>query len=533
MHRLRSLGHAALAVALAFGLTGCETLLLEGASPVDRDRLAQTRPADIMNLVAGGFSDWYFSIQGETPSLALGTMAQAYTSSWGDFGMRRLSSIPRPPMPHAASDPGIGVVNQPWYLSYAALAAGNLALLAVRGGFPFPRAADARMIEAAAAFLQGASLSNVALLFDRGYIVTETADLSQPIPLSPREMVREAALARLDTAIALASRSSFQLPKEFLNTTGWTSSQLAQVASTLAARTLAYFPRNGAENDQVDWARVARYAARGVSFDVVIEGDNERWYDPYKTYTQAYDGWVRVGQRMVCELDPTLPCVYPSSGMLPPPRSPDRRLQTDFIYLPTVPFNPLRGRYHLSNVGHKRYRFHSFEDESGGGFGMMPFLLRAENDLLLAEALIRTGGSRVEAAQLINRSRVGRGGLPPLTGSENPATLLGAVLYERDIELLGSGAGVPFFDMRRTDRLVPGTARQFPVPAAEREGGAQAMYDIAVNDPLPAIVAELAARRGRGAGSGGPAWSIGQGRVFRIAAELKAAARKRIGIGRE
>lgn len=511
---------ALLAAIVALGTAGCDALPIEGVTAAERARLAAGLPDDVRGLAATGFRYWHYSLQGEEPSLALATMAQAYASSWDDFGMRR---------------PGPAVSAAPWYSSYAALAAANLTLMAVHAGTPFPRE-EAQALEAAATFLQGASLSTVALLFDRGYVVTDSSSLGAPIPLSPRADVRDSALARLDRAVALAEAGRFRLSSTLLNTAGWTNQQVAQAARTMAARTLAYFARNAAETAEVDWARVAAYASAGIGtgpgFDLVIEGDNARWYDPYKAYGQSYNGWVRVDQRLVCLLDPSQPCRFPRSGGLPPPRSPDRRVLTDFIYTPTVPFDPMRGRASFSHVGHKRYRFHSFEDESGGGTGAMPFVLRAENDLLLAEALLRTGGRGGEVARLVNRTRVGRGGLPPLSGAEPGADLLAAIFYEREVELLGSGGGVPFFDRRRTDGLPAGVPRDFAVPAAERDRGAQAMYG--GGEDLPAWVAgALAARLTWGGAAGGDTATAVLGRVFRMATGIQAANRRRLGIGRE
>jgi hypothetical protein len=88
------------------------------------------------------------------------------------------------------------------------------------------------------------------------------------------------------------------------------------------------------------------------------------------------------------------------------------------------------------------------------------------NDLLWAEGLLRSGGSAAQAAQLINNSRVGRGGLPALTGAETVAALLAALQYEQEIEFMGQGA-TPFFNRRRVDGLLQDTPRQMPVPAKE------------------------------------------------------------------
>ncbi|WP_434480230.1 hypothetical protein [Gemmatimonas sp.] len=54
--------------------------------------------------------------------------------------------------------------------------------------------------------------------------------------------------------------------------------QIAQLARTMAAMTLAYYPRTAAENDAVDWAKVSAFAAGGISssgagFDFNFTGD--------------------------------------------------------------------------------------------------------------------------------------------------------------------------------------------------------------------------------------------------------------------
>ena len=45
--------------------------------------------------------------------------------------------------------------------------------------------------------------------------------------------------------------------------------------------------------------------------------------------------------------------------------------------------------------------------------------------------------------------------------------MLEAIFYERDVELIQTGYGIAFFDMRRRDMLQPGTMLHFPIPAKE------------------------------------------------------------------
>jgi hypothetical protein len=142
---------------------------------------------------------------------------------------------------------------------------------------------------------------------------------------------------------------------------------------------------------------------------------------------------------------------------------------TDFACSGVAIFPPARGQYHQSNLQHIRYQHLAYRGENLPGFdatGQDPFYTRQMNDLLWAEGLIRSGGSKVLAAQKINNSRVNRGGLPPLTGAESDAALLAALQYEQEIEFMGQGP-TTFFNRRRIDGLIAGTPRQMPVPAKE------------------------------------------------------------------
>src|SRR2546427_7981619 len=98
------------------------------------------------------------------------------------------------------------------------------------------------------------------------------------------------------------------------------------------------------------------------------------------------------------------------------------------------------------------------------GVGTAPVVLAAENDLILAEALIRGPTPNLgQAAVLINKTRVTRGGLSP---APSAAGLLADLQYEQDVELPGSNVA-PFYNQRRIDGLEPRTAHEMPVPAKE------------------------------------------------------------------
>ena len=103
------------------------------------------------------------------------------------------------------------------------------------------------------------------------------------------------------------------------------------------------------------------------------------------------------------------------------------------------------------------------------------------------------------------KTRVGRGGLTPLTGASSTNDLLAAIFYERDIELMNSGAGQAWFDRRRIDAsltynglpigntwgfrggsgLQKGTPRHLPVPAKELEVLGVPVYTFGGDAPNP------------------------------------------------
>ncbi len=91
----------------------------------------------------------------------------------------------------------------------------------------------------------------------------------------------------------------------------------------------------------------------------------------------------------------------------------------------------------------------------------------AENDLIKAEALFHNGQKNTAIDIINNGTRVTRGNLSPLSYSISDEDFFKALFYERDIELIMTGYGIAFFDMRRRDMLQTGTPLHFPLPAKE------------------------------------------------------------------
>ena len=258
-----------------------------------------------------------------------------------------------------------------------------------------------------------------------------------------------------------------------------TNSDLAKLANSYAARILASSSRTKAHNATIDWNRVLTYANNGITIDFEPElGDAYDWYDAYWVYGR-YSGWGRIDHRVINAMDHNYPSRWPAdniswntpSGNDPGPANPaaDARLTSDFQYLPTNTFTPARGYYHFSHYRHKRYD--GVSNLVWYGNAPKPSFLAWENQLLRAEALLRTSGSSASALAILNSptgARKVRGLCADITDT-SVDVVLRYIMDEKDIECYLTGAGIPFFDMRRTDRLQPGTLLHFPVPAGELE----------------------------------------------------------------
>lgn len=482
---LRRFGVATLALTLGLG-TACSSLDVRNPNEPDAERILSD-PGGVKAIAGGSFRTWFFATQGMNATGPLVTMADSYTASWNNFNMRLYSSTPRAAWANDPSAAARTSIETYWYGYYSALSSANDVVTAIQDGLEIDDEATTNSVLAAGRLMQGMALCHLALNYDKAFIVTETSDITA-LEFSPWQDVRDTALVLLDAAADLADAGIADLPAEWFGGQAYTGTQVAQLARTFAARCMAYAPRNAAENAAVDWAAVATLASQGISsgarFDFIFVGDGSKFFDELKLWSNDYTT-MRVDVRVANMLDPvTQQDPWPEPNGNPPPNSADDRLgdgertgaaNRDFIWDPDAIFIPARGMYHQSNIAHIRYEYTSFvaPDGSGGGFGDLPVVSATENDLLWAEGLIRSGGSLATAANLINLTRVGRGGAAvskpsflPATVADGVAGLLAKLQYEQDIELMGLGPQ-PFYNRRRIDGLQPGTPRHMPVPAKE------------------------------------------------------------------
>jgi hypothetical protein len=523
----RGLGAASLLFVLA---AGCGDLEVENPNAPDRDR-ALSDPNGVEAVASGAFRTWFNAYTSLRGAGVLSAQARSYSSSWNNGNLNFYSSVDNPTAPPAdwvrmsrsfQNDPSAaarttidafwgggldeGTIQRGGF--YNSLSAANDALNAIRNNDMVIRTeSDTRRVEAVSLLMQGASMMMFALQYDKAYIVDENTDLLT-LEYKNRKEVRDSAVSKLEQAAEVASANTFTTPSAWTNGFSYSSADIAKIAHTMAAMTLAFYPRDNSEMAAVDWAAVATHASQGMSSGTPV--DFKFGQDGYNAWISELMNWFdgidsgRIHTRLAHLLDPATQIdPWPASGN-PRPNSADRRLGdgsfgdadtedsfdvpaktanagTDFVWSSVGQvFRPDRGSYHQSNIGQVRYDESGVMDAQGqyGGYGPAPAINATVNDLIWAEALIRQGGAAniAQAVTLINKTRVTRGGLSSAatfaatvgTDADGPCmstgvkakdgtacSLYSVLLYEWEVETPGLGP-VPFWVQRRLPVIIGG-----------------------------------------------------------------------------
>ena len=533
-----------MAVAAAALVTASCNLNVE--NPNDPDKIRSLgQPSGLQALLGGGVRTWVETRENYYV-MPLDAQADNYTASWNNAAMRFYSSVGSDcpircgwtnssTAPEAAGGPTVEVL---WYGYYNVLTTANAVLNGIQTlhvCFDVDCAVDSTLTQrnkSIARMLQGMALAGIAMIYDQGFIVDETTDLSVPknLPFHTRQEVRDAALAKLEQAYTEAGVTTWSTPKQsdgpwFGLTSGrqYTNVQIRQLIRTMQAELVAMFPRNSAENTAADWAAVATYASQGISSGTPFQFEFYIDQTTRECGVACIKNWgnsvstERVDTRVAALLTTNHQDPWPApSGNPCPTISADKRVGdgtygpannknfnqvaiapadagagTDYACAGVAIFPAARGSYHQSNLQHVRYHALASRTEdlpADDGTGQDPLYTTQMNDLLWAEGLIRSNGDLNLAAQKIDNSRVTRGGLATVVGQAAPA-LIAALQYEQEIEFMGQGV-TPFFNRRRSgynaaagggrpayvDGLIPGTPRHMPVPAKELDILTRAVY---------------------------------------------------------
>jgi hypothetical protein len=354
--------------------------------------------------------------------------------------------------------------------SHFGLQSANDALLSIFKGQELVQ--DLEMCKAVAYYTQAHFIGQLGLLYDKGYLVTHHTDYTEEQKSVSYNVMIDSAIAICDKAIALCNENTFTIPQTWLPTNDtYTNEEFGRLVNTLAARLLAYKSRNAEQNENNDWEKILEYAQNGIQIDYAPIMDNYKWYDYYRFYS-IRDGFVGIDMRVINLMDPTMHPWFPASGDIDDlpnggvASSADARLDSDFRFSTAINYYPERGFYLWSTYHFKRYDYFFYDQDFKGEF---PCLLKWENDMIIAEALVRTDDV-TGAANILNDPlgpRKVRGGLPDVDANETD--VLDAIYYEKTIECLATTPMTEFYDMRRRDMLQEGTPLHLPIPNSQLE----------------------------------------------------------------
>lgn len=447
-------------------LTGCDPDLLDVKNQNEPDFLqVYAKGEDVANVAGGLYNTVYKGLNyagGVKPMLAVA--ADNVTCSHGNFGMWHASNEPRDlAWDNSPSYSNKGQTKDTYDRLYSAIATANNVIKAINSGVSIGRdGADNDKVMAFSRFVQGLAYSNLALIYDRAHVVDEATSVEGVLETAvPYNEVAVKALAFLDQAITL-SNGNFTIPASWMGAPADISSaEFKKIVNTYAATLLSYLPRNKAELDAVDWAKVKAYADAGITSDInVVMDGTTLWYDEAGDYL-TYDGWGKTDMYVVHLMDSKQPNHWGNTanpGHGASTTADDQRLFSDFQFTPSNGFRPERGYFNFSNYRNKRY-----DDIYVSAIGPKPQLMKAENDMLRAEARVYQNDLQA-AADIINAgTRVTRGKMKPVTA--NKEELIQAIHHERHVEMYTVRCGLQFFEMRKRDLLQKGTFLHFPLPA--------------------------------------------------------------------
>lgn len=452
-------------------LAGCKKNLLDVENLNDPDNpKVFSSGEDLENAAAGLFNTIYsgeHSTSGLAPILAVA--ADNVSCSWGNFGMRDMSYEPR----------NNGWNNSPSYSNkdltkylfdkmYSSIGTASQVLGSIDGGIKIGEGGTGNpRVQAFSKFAQGVSYGNLALVFDKAFVVDENVTVEESLESAVSYgLVAEAAVKYLDEAISLSS-GTFTIPKEWLGTQAdYSSSDFKKLCNTMAARILVNMPRNKTELAAVNWPKVKAYADAGITKDfTVIQDGAVKWYDEASDYLLS-DGWGITNMYVVHMLDSKQPQHWDDNASFPYPAKStnpqDDRMNVDFEYVPSNWFQAARGYYHFSS-----YRNHRYDEMYVTAKGPKPELMLSENDMMRAEARAYTGDLTGAAAIINAGTRKTRGKMMDVPAVL--ADIVQAMHHERHVEMYTSGMGLQFYEMRKLDLLQKGTPLHFPLPAGTLE----------------------------------------------------------------
>ena len=507
-----------------------DVLTVRSLTLPDIDRVFAT-PAAIEQAVASGYQSCHNAVEkGLNPGSVLPQLAVLSLEGYAtvaNYNMGALVGIPRSSIAN-----GYGSYADSTYglLALGARLAANAVTAldrAVSSGATLGTKAQNLRARAFGFLAVGCHQGWLAMTYDSAAIVTPGMAGDLVPPLSGAKDAMKAALAMIDSAIAIAAdplalgTGGFPLPSSWMGGNALSRDEFLLVARSLRARFRAGVARTPAERAAVAWDLVIADATNGITTDFTVSvstpsgwlsglnvGSTTFFFMSPMLYGMAdvsggYDAWLA---RPLDQRDFFL-IVTPDRRW---PQGTTRQLQQTNSPVPTS----FASRPYVNNRtgadpaglawGVSYYFFNRLAYiRNNSNTGAFPAITKAEMDLLAAEGYLRAGNISA-AASRIDVTRVARGQLPALSGvitgagdpvpggsscvprvpaapaytSTKGADIWEAMKWEKRMETAFTGFGQWFFDSRGWGDLAENTAIELPVPNVELAARRNSFYSL-------------------------------------------------------
>ena len=268
-------------------------------------------PTNVESLISKLFQQLYNGQYGSSDDIwtQAMTMSLESHSQLGNFGMGTRAAIPRSPVDNSIGNTvAAGNFRDFDFLSRNERSAAN-GVAAVNKylaqGFSVGSAARDARAKSFAYFNLGYAEGQLSLLYDSAVVITPATPVEEVPPLSSAKVVNAAALAALDSALAVANSAAattgtngWPIPPDWVSSQAANGPDLAtwkQLIRSYRAKFRAGIARTPAERAAVDWNTVIADATTGITSDfVVVASVTNGWNSSPIQQLRVSSGWSQM-----------------------------------------------------------------------------------------------------------------------------------------------------------------------------------------------------------------------------------------------